>query len=207
MNEREIRCPKGPATIFLIHSISYLFTILSSILMSVILDYPEKMPASGIFRIVLLGVTNLFMSIVLFSKKYNNTLIISSGILLATSISTLFFNITPYLITEIVFYLLLLAFTYIMVKMPGTPIREKAVKLRFIIPIFQFVIILISTIQTIFELYEKLTETMGPQLNDAVSNAIVLIPSLLGSIACFLSVLCYVWLANWLSDPYKKQKV
>lgn len=204
MNERTIRCPKGPAIIFLIQGISFLFTIVSTALLGEILDSVEAMPLLGIVRIVLLGATNLFMSIVLFSKKYNNTLLIASGSLLIPSIFALFLNITPYIIFDIVFYLGLLAFTYIMLKMPETPLREKAVKFRFIIPVFQFVIILVSTIQTMQGLYENLTQTMGTPLSDSITTAIALVPSVLGAITGFLPVLCYTWLSNWLAEPWNR---
>lgn len=201
MNERTIRRPTGPATIFLIQAITYFFTIASTILMTQLSDYPKTMEPLAILRFVLLGTSNLFMSIVLLSKKYNNLLLVSTGVLMIPSIFGLFFNITPYLISEIVFYLILIAFTYIVVKMPDTPIREKAVKFRFIMPIFQFVLILISTIQNMQGLYEKLTETMGAQLSDPISLAIVLVPSILGALTGFLPVLCYLWLSNWLANP------
>ena len=146
------------------------------------------------------------MSIVLFSKKYNNLLLVSTGALMIQSIFGLFLNITPYLISEIIFYLILIAFTYIMVKKPDTPIREKTVKFRFIIPVFQFILILISTIQTMQGLYENLTETMGTQLSDPISLAVVLVPSILGAISGFLPVLCYSWLSNWLANPIRNKK-
>lgn len=91
-----------------------------------------------------------------------------------------------------------------MVKMPETSIREKTAKFRFVIPVFQFVLILISTIETIQSLYETLTETMGNQLSDAMNTAVILMPSILGSVSGFLPVLSYVWLVNWLANPYEK---
>lgn len=204
MNERAIRRPTGSAIIFLIQTLSYFFIILSSVLMTQLFDKPDEIQPLGIIRTLLYGATGLFMSVVLFSKKYNNMLIVAAGALLIPSVLTLFLNISPYLISEIIFYLVLITFTYIMIKMPETPIREKAVKFRFIIPVFQFVMILISTIQTMQGLYENLTETMGTQLSDPMSLAVVVVPSILGAITGFLPVLCYVWLANWLADPYEK---
>ena len=206
MNERTIRRPTGPATIFLIQAITYFFTIVSTILMTQLFDYPKTMEPLAILRFVLLGATNLFMSIVLFSKKYNNLLLVSTGALMIQSIFGLFLNITPYLISEIIFYLILIAFTYIVVKKPDTPIREKTVKFRFIIPVFQFILILISTIQTMQGLYENLTESMGTPLSDGITTAIALVPSILGAISGFLPVLCYSWLSNWLANPVRNKK-
>lgn len=204
MNEKAIRRPTGPAIIFLIQAISYFFTIFSTALMGEIFDYPEKLPLKSILSFLIWGATNLFMSIVLFSKKYNNLLLIGEGVLLVPSILRLFFNVTPYLISEIIFYLILFAFTYIVVKMPETPIRKKAVKFRFVIPLFQFVLILISTIQTVQGVYEKFLETAGAYPDGAMNVAIALFPSILSAITGFLPVLCYILLANWLADPYEK---
>ncbi|MEE1504368.1 MAG: hypothetical protein UGF89_09025, partial [Acutalibacteraceae bacterium] len=116
MNERTIRRPTGPAIIFLITALSYFFTLSSTLLMIEFFDYPKELTITGVIRTILLGATNLFMSTVLFSKKYDNKLIIGSGILLIPSIFTLFLNVSPYHISEILFYLVLIAFTYIMVK-------------------------------------------------------------------------------------------
>ena len=204
MNERTIRRPKGPAVIFLIQAISCFFTLFSSALMGVIFDYPEKLPLRSVLTFLIWGATNLFLSIALFSKNYNNLLLVGVGVLLVPSIFGLFFNITPYLISEIIFCLILFAFTYIMVKMPETPIREKTVKFRFVIPLFQFLLILISTIQTIQGAYEKFFETAGSYPVDTMNVAIALLPSILGAITGFLPVLCYVLLANWLANPYEK---
>lgn len=204
MNERTIRRPTGPAVVFLITALSYFFTVTSTALLTQFMDYSEDMTFSGVLRTILLGAANLFMGIVLSRRKYNNTLIVGASVLLIPSVFTLFINISPYNISEIIFYLVFIAFTYIMVKMPETPIKEKAAKFRFIIPLFQFIIILISIIQTMQSLYEKLTETMGSPLTDSMNVAIALFPSILGAIAGFLPVLCYVWLANWLADPYGK---
>lgn len=204
MNERTIRRPTGPVVIFIIMGLSAFYTLLSSLLITQFMNNSEALQIPGILRMILSGVSALFMGIVLSRRKYNNTLIVGASVLLIPSVYTLFINISPYNISEIIFYLVLIAFTYIMVKMPETPIREKAVKFRFIIPLSQFIIILISTIQTMQGLYKNLTETMGSPLTDSMSVAIALIPSILGAIAGFLPVLCYVWLANWLADPYEK---
>ena len=204
MNEKSIRRPTGPAIIFLFSALGFFFTILNSIILPHFIESLEEIQPMAIFRIFLWGSTNLFISIVLFSKKYNNLLIISTVALFIPSIVALFLNITPYTVSESVFYLFLIAFTCIMVKMPDTPIREKVAKFRFIIPLFQFILILISTIQSIHSVYEKYTSTAGAYPEGTMSAAIALLPSILSAISGFLPVLCYIWLANWLTDPYKK---
>lgn len=205
MNEKTIRRPVGPAIIFLLQGITFFFTLFSTVLLTQITGEAREMEPLAIFRIVLWGATNLITSIILFSKKYNNTLLVATGVLLIPSIFGLFFNITPYSISEIVFYLILIAFTYIMVNMSETPIRDKAVKFRFVIPLFQFVLILVSTIQTILSLYENVVKATGLPLSDGMNIAVVLLPSILGAVAGFLPVLGYAWLSNWLVNPHKKQ--
>lgn len=207
MNERAIRCPKGPAIIFLYQSITYLFTIFSTVMLTQITGEARDMEPLAILKIVILATTNLFISIILFSKKYNNVLIAATCVLLIPGIFSLFINITLYLISEIIFYLVLIAFTYIMVKMPETPIREKAVKFRFVIPLFQFVLILVSTTQTIFSLYENVVEATGLPLSDGMNISVVLLPSILGAVTGFLPVLGYAWLANWLAEPWEKKRL
>lgn len=206
MIERNIRRPKGPAIIFLLESFTYFFTLFSTAMLTQITGDPKEMEPLAIFRIVLWGATNLFMSIILFSKKYDNMLIAATGVLLIPGIFSLFLNITPYLISEIIFYLVLITFTYIMVKMPEAPIREKAVKIRFVIPLFKFVLILISTVEMIMGVFEKATEALGTPDN-GMKIAIVLLPTILGAITGFLPVLCYAWLANWLAEPWEKNRL
>lgn len=204
MNEKTIRRPTGPAIIFLLSALGFFFTILNSIILPHFIESLEEIQPMEIFRIFLWGATNLFISIVLFSKKYNNLLIISTVALFIPSIVALFLNITPYTVSESIFYLFLFAFTYIMVKMPNTSLREKAVKFRFIIPLFQFILIVISTIQIIQGVYEQYIETAGAYPEGTVSAVLALLPTILATIGGFLPVLCYIWLANWLTDPYKK---
>lgn len=204
MKKSAIRKPTGPAVIFLLSALGFFSTIISSTIFAQIFENIQELTPLALFRLILWGTTNLIISVILFSKKYNNTLIVGTSLLIIPSLVTLFLNITPYSIAEIIFYLVLIAFTYIMVNMPETPIREKASKFRFIIPVFQFALILISTIQTVQEVYEKFVEISGTYPNEAANIAITLLPTLLGSIVGFLPVLCYVWLANWLADPREK---
>jgi len=204
MNERAIRQPKGSAIIFLLTSFSYFSIILYSVLFPLLLDNIQQMPTTGIVRLLLYGITCLFMSIVLFSKKYNNLLIAATTGLLIPRVFTLFVNITPYIVSEIVFYLLLTVFTYVMVKMSESPIREKLVKYRFIIPAFQSALVLVSTIQLIQGVYEKYTATTGVFPEGAVTVVLTLLPSILSAFSGILPILCYVWLTNWLAAPYRK---
>ncbi len=205
MDNTAIKIPKAPATIFLLFGLVYFFAVICAILTHIeFFTKQEETALSEIIWLFLLSLTNLIMSCILFFKNYNKKLIIASGLLVIPSIFALFIDAKTYLIGDIVFCLLLTAFTYIMIKMPGTPIRDELVKFRFIVPLFQFVLILLSTIDVIINLYEKLMITMGPDLSTGIDIAIVLVPSIISATYGFLPVFCYIFLVNWLANPYRK---
>ncbi len=206
MNEKTIRKPKGPAIIFLIASFSYLITLLNIFIFnhSGILDTEVDLPFIGILRVLIMAAANLFMSIILFSKKYNNALIVATATLLIYNIIGLFLNVTPYGIFDILFYLLLIAYTYVAINKQGTQIREKVVKFRYIIPLFQFALVLHSVIQTLQSNYERALETVSSYPEGTISMIAILSPYIISSIISFLPVLCYIWHVNWLADPYEK---
>lgn len=188
MDDRAIKRPKEAATIFLLYGVGNFFSIISNTLIP---NKSEEMTTSVIIKIFLLGVTNLFMGSALFSKNYNNKLILASLLLMLPSMFSLIFTVNALLICHIIFCLLLTAFTYIMIKMPETPIREENVKFRFIIPLFQVLLFIISSTELIQKLYYE-------------NSIISLIPQLLSLITSFLPIICYIFLVNWLADPYKK---
>lgn len=206
MNERTIRRPKGPAIIFLIASFSYLITLLNIFIFnhSGILDTEVDLPFIGILRVLIMAAANLFMSIILFSKKYNNALIVATATLLIYNIIGLFLNVTPFVIFDILFYLLLIAYTYVAINKQRTQIREKVVTSRFVIPLFQFCLILYSVIQTLQSNYERALETVSSYPEGTISIFEILSPFIISSIISFLPVLCYIWHVNWLADPYEK---
>lgn len=206
MNEQTIKKPKGPAIIFLIASFSYLTTLLNIFIFnhSGILNTEVDLPFIGILRVLIMAAANLFMSIILFSKKYNNVLIVATATLLIYNIIGLFLNVTPFVVFDTIFYLLLIAYTYIAINKQGTPLREKVVKFRYIIPLFQFALVLHSVIQTLQNNYEKALETVSSYPEGTISIFAILSPFIFSSIISFLPVLCYIWHVNWLADPYKK---
>ena len=206
MNEKTIRKPKGPAIIFLIASFSYLITLLNIVIFnhSGILDTEVDLPFIGILRVLIMAAANLFMSIILFSKKYNNALIVATATLLIYNIIGLFLNVTPFVIFDILFYLLLIAYTYVAINKQRTQIREKVVTSRFVIPLFQFCLILYSVIQTLQSNYERALETVSSYPEGTISIFEILSPYIISSIISFLPVLCYIWHVNWLADPYEK---
>ena len=206
MDEQTIRKPKGPAIIFLITAISFVITILSTFILSQseLPNTEVDLPFIGILRVLIMAAANLFMSIILFSKKYNNALIVATATLLIYNIIGLFLNVTPFVIFDILFYLLLIAYTYVAINKQRTQIREKVVKSRFVIPLFQFCLILYSVIQTLQSNYERALETVSSYPEGTISIFEILSPYIISSIISFLPVLCYIWHVNWLADPYEK---
>lgn len=206
MNEKTIRKPKGPAIIFLITSFSYIITLLNIFIFnhSGILNTEVDLPFIGILRVLIMAAANLFMSIILFSKKYNNALIVATATLLIYNVIGLFLNVTPYVIVDSIFYLFLIAYTYIAINKQETLIREKIIKIRFIIPLFQFLLITYSTVQNLQNIYGKAVEAVSAYPAGSVSIIPLVLPMVFSSVLSFLPVLCYAWLVNWIADPYEK---
>lgn len=206
MNKQAIRTPKGPAIIFLINAISFLTTLSSTFILtqSGITDANIDLPIIGVVRVLIMVAANLFMSIVLFSKKYNNTLIIATASLLIYNIIGLFLSVTPYTIIDSIFYLFLIAYTYIAINKQETPLREKVIKLRFIIPLFQFLLVTYSVVQTLQNTFAKALEIVSAYPAGSVSIIPLVLPMVFSSVLSFLPVLCYAWLVNWIADPYEK---
>lgn len=204
MKQKAIRCPKGPARIYLFGAISYLFVLIGDIAIKDIFQYPEQKPVLTVIKTALLIATNFFMCRILYSKRYDNLLIAAVASTALPFVVSLFISVTPLVISDVVLYLLFFAFTYITVKTPDTPIREKCVKLRFIIPLALVIGLVIATIITITELYEKMLQTSTtPDSN--MNVAVIVIPIIITVFSSILPVLGYVMLVNWLSDPYEKQ--
>ena len=203
MKYKAIRCPKGPARIYLFGAISYLFVLIGDIAIKDIFQYPEQKPVLTVIKTALLIATNFFMCRILYSKRYDNLLIAAVASTALPFVVSLFISVTPLVISDVVLYLLFFAFTYITVKTPDTPIREKCVKLRFIIPLALVIELVIATIITITELYEKMLQTSTtPDSN--MNIAVIVIPIIITVFSSILPVLGYVMLVNWLSDPYEK---
>ena len=203
MKHKAIRCPKGPARIYLFGAISYLFILIGDIAIKGIFQYPEQKPVLTVIKTVLLIATNFFMCRILYSKRYDNLLIAAVASTILPFVVSLFINVTPLVISDIVLYLLFFAFTYITVKMPDTPLRERCVKLRFIIPLALVIELVIATIITITELYDKMLQTSTtPDSN--MNVAVIVVPIIITVFSSILPVLGYVMLVNWLSDPYEK---
>ncbi len=206
MKQKAIRCPKGPARIYLFGAIAYLFILIGDIVIKDIFQYPEQKPVLTVIRTILLIATNFFMCRVLYSKRYDNLLIAAVATTVLPFIVSLFKGVTPLVISDIVLYLLFFAFTYITVKMLDTPLREKCVKFRFIIPLALVIQFIIATVISIRELYDRMMQTTGTAPDSNMNFAIIVVPIIITVFSSILPVLGYIMLTNWLSDPYEKTK-
>lgn len=205
MKQKEIRCPKGPARIYLLGVIGYVFVLINDIFINNIFQYPEQKPVMMVIKSVLIIATNMFMCRVLYAKRYDKLLIAAVASEALPYAATLFIDATPLIIGDFILYLLLTAFTYVAIKMPDTAIREKCVRLRFIIPLGCIIQLVISTIFSIRSLYESQLQSTGAAPDGNMNVAIVVLPIILTVLSGALPVLGYILLTNWLSDPYEKK--
>ena len=206
MKQMEIRCPKGPARIYLFGAIGYVFVLMNDVFINNIFQYPEQKPVMTVIKSVLIIAANTFMCRVLYAKRYDNLLIAAVAATTAIPIiAALLIDATPLIIGDFILYLLLTAFTYVAIKMPDTAIREKCVRLRFIIPLACVIQLAVSTIFSINALYERQLQSTGAAPGGNMNAAIVVLPITLTALSGALPVLNYVLFTNWLSDPYEKK--
>lgn len=204
MKHKAIRCPKGPARIYLLGVIEYVFILVGNIVIENIFQHPEQKPVLTVIYTVSLIATNFFMCRVLYSKRYDNMLIAAVATTVLPFIIFMFKDLSPAVISNILSYILFLTFTYITIKMPDTPLREKCVKFRFIIPLAFVIDIIISTIISLADLRDKMLQTSTAP-DSTVTFATVFVPSILIAVSSIIPVMGYIMLTNWLSDPYEKE--
>lgn len=199
-----IRKPKGAARIFLLIAIGFFIASFGSIIMPILTEEAKQHSTLEIISDFAHGVSVLFISIVLFNKKYDKMVIFSSFVLLVVNTFTIS-KINILNISNIIFYILLAGFAYVMINMQESPIREIFAKIRFIIPIYNLLILVFSLIDTIKTLSASLVENTGAQLSESLSRAAVILPALMFLPAGILMVIAYAMLVNWLADPYEKK--
>ena len=199
-----IRKPKGAARIFLLIAIGFFIASFGSIIMPILTEEAKQHSTLEIISDFAHGVSVLFISIVLFNKKYDKMVIFSSFVLLVVNTFTIS-KINILNISNIIFYILLAGFAYVMINMQESPIRETFAKIRFIIPIYNLLILVFSLIDTIKTLSASLVENTGAQLSESLSRAAVILPALMFLPAGILMVIAYAMLVNWLADPYEKK--
>ena len=201
---KTIRTPKLPAVIFFVISLGLLFSAFCGAVLPIFMENATKHTPWKIISDLILGIANLTMSVLLFKKEYNKKLIYASILILISSLLTIT-EITIFSIGNTLFSILLIGYTYIMIHMPESPIREKTVKLRFIIPLYDLVFLIISTIQAIHSLSEFLTNKSGAELTEDISKAVVVIPSFMFLPSGIIMVIGYILLVNWLANPYERK--
>ena len=202
MNEKRIRVPKFPVFYYLFNCFSNFTAIFSVYVLAQFTAQIQSPAPMALLNSGLIFICDLFFAIVLLKRKYDITLVIASVLPLARCAVGCIINLNASWILSIFYYILLAAFAYLMIKKPDTPIREKAVKLRFIFPIYELIAVAVSTI----ELLKDLTERLSSTGNDALMNMTLAIPTLLSAVAGFLPFVSCILLINWMADPYEKQK-
>lgn len=199
-----IRTPKALAIFFLIFALMEIFSSLGAFILPLLTE-EAKYSIEQAISFALTGISSLAVCIVLFTKKYNNFLIYAMiGLLASNTINTFISqNFTVFNIASLIFYVLLIGYTYIMVNNQEVPIREILTKLRFILPTYKLVLLMLSLFQTISTLTDVLTQR--GEVTEAMSNAAVILPTLAFLPTRLLEIICYALLVNWLADPYEKE--
>ena len=199
-----IRTPKTPAIFFLIFALMGIFSSLGAFILPLLTE-EAKYSIEQAISFALTGISSLAVCIVLFTKKYNNSLIYAMiGLLASNTINTFISqNFSAFNIASLIFFVLLIGYTYIMVNNQEAPIREILTKLRFILPTYKLVLLMLSLFQTISTLTDVLTQR--GEVTEAMSNAAVILPTLAFLPTGLLEIICYALLVNWLANPYEKE--
>jgi hypothetical protein len=125
MKAPSIRKPKGSAVIFLLTALSNFSTVVMELLMTRLFNQAPKLTTLTIVIYIVTGIVNLFICRVLFSKRYDNMLLIAIATGFTPYILGLFSASMVSAISEIFFQFILIAFAYIMIKMSETTLRVK----------------------------------------------------------------------------------
>ena len=199
-----IRTPKAPAIFFLIFALMGIFSSLGAFILPLLTE-EAKYSIEQAISFAFTGISSLAVCIVLFTKKYNNSLIYAMiGLLASNAINTFISqNFMALNIASLIFYVLLIGFTYIMVNNQEAPIRETLTKLRFVLPTYKLVLLMLSLFQTISTLTDVLTQR--GEVTETMSNAAVILPTLAFLPTGLLEIICYALLVNWLANPYEKE--
>ncbi len=199
-----IRKPKWAIAIFMFNGITGLFAFVSTFIIPTIYSEIKSVNSvliSEAIKTFLVAITPIILSIMLTKKRYDNSLVIATVLMLVPSVFSSFFILNPYLIIEIPFYVILILYTYVMVKMPDTSIRKTLSKIRAVIPVYQLFLIIFSVVQTRKELIKHL----GEHLNESTEAASTIVPFITALLPGVLLTICYTSLVNWLSNPYEKK--
>lgn len=208
MRRREIRCPKFCAVYFLLFGLFEFLTIATELLGYFFMSKNPIDPL-GIVGKVITGAAALFISIVLFKKRYDKMLISAlCGLIVSELITGLvgskLFSVAEadYIFTiafSVIVDVLLLFVALVFVRNSE---KEKAfvTKTRYVVPVLYIVSLVI---QGVFIVTEALKQ-MGDNETLIIPTVIVTVFSFVP--AAVLAAINYFKLVAWLIDPYEAIK-
>ncbi len=204
MKQKEIRCPKASAVIFLLMAFAYIFSSLGSVLTAHFANPGETQLITTISHAIF-AVSHLFISIVLFSKRYDKILIVAiSSLAIAYLVFIIGFK-APINIFSLVIKLILVFIAYCLISDKSEKLKTIATKIRYIVPVGELIFLIFSAIRTIISVNSALTKNLaasgGPESNVLVFSTVF--TSVFTVLAGILPVINYFILVNWLAKPYE----
>ncbi len=199
MKKREIRCPKFCAIMFLLSGLSSFLSVGTQLFEHFVLTQ-NPIEFLNIARYLVSGSAALFISIVLFKKRYDKLFLGAvSGLVVSEIFSTIVYGVTEHsfsfsVLVDVLLFFIVLAFVCDLEKAKGF-----AKKIRFAVPVINFIALLIEGIFVGANISEKLGADMTIAM--VFVAVVVFVPVIV------LSVVNYYKLVAWVVDPYEQTKV
>ena len=199
MKKKEIRCPKFCAVMFLLSALSSFLSVGTQLFEHFMLTQ-NPVEFLNVAKYIVSGSGSLFISIILFKKRYDKLLLGAvSGLVVSGIFSAIVYGVTEHsfsfsALVDILVFFIVLAFVCDFEK-----VKQFAVKTRFAVPVINFIALLIEGIFICSNMSEKLDVDMTIAM--VLVAVVVFIPVIV------LSVVNYYKLVAWVVDPYEQTKV
>lgn len=199
MKKREIRCPKFCAVMFLLSALSSFLSVGTQLFEHFVLTQ-NSVEFLNIAKYIVSGSAALFVSIILFKKRYDKLLLGAvSGLVVSGIFSTIVYGVTEHsfsfsVLVDVLVFFIVLAFVCDCEK--G---KLFAIKTRFAVPVINFIVLLIEGIFIGANISKKLN--VGMNIVTVFVAVVVFVPVIV------LSVVNYYKLVAWVMDPYEQTKV
>lgn len=199
MKKKEIRCPKFCAVMFLLSGLESFLSVGIQFFEHFMLTQ-NSVEFLNIAKYIVSGSAALFVSIILFKKRYDKLLLGAvSGLVVSGIFSAIVYGVTEHsfsfsVLVDVLVFFIVLAFVCDFKK-----IKQFAVKTRFAVPVISFIALLIEGIFICSNISEKLDVDMTIAMLFAA--VVVFVPVIV------LSVVNYYKLVAWVMDPYEQTKV
>ncbi len=199
MKNREIRCPKFCAVIFLIEGLISLPRILLHVFPNEIFTNRFPFTTETLIYAIIGSISAIFISVILFMKRYDKLLVGAIGTMVVSEIVNTVIN-SPNIsnILSLLVDVLLLVLTIVMV-LGSDSLKKIAIKYQYIVPIMLIVSLVVGIVYASKDVFDKAhLDTSSIVGITAIMSILVIIPS------GIISVVKYLKLTNWLADPYEK---